>query len=516
MEPNLRQLAAIALDTAKAGRARYADVRFTTTRERTFISTGQPIDREQRTVGVRARVQPIVANRQAWGFAAGTEWTSAWLERLGRVAPGQAYGNLMGFNISYAAKIQWNEYPVIATGHWETPNAHNPFLVPLEEPLEALRDLEDQAKQLKGNVQLAMTFVRQERVFASTDGAFATQTVYTAFADIPATPSYIVLKPQGASSCIGMTTGYQVPSIAPRGGGYEQFDVSQWRAQLPEWIDHMHAIERATPLPNPGRYEVVFDAAAMAAIISSTFAPATEMDRIYERYRYSDEWSKQTISIEKLLPRLGTSVASAAVTITANRSMPGGAATVHWDDEGIAPHDFTLVKDGVLMDYATNREYASLLTPWYQAHGQTAHFNGCTGASNALTTPVVQSPNLVLQPDMNDTSFADLVSGIAEGMAILGGHVQSDVQQSSCLGTGGVVYAIKHGKLAGVLTGAIYLFQTDELWKNIVALGGAQTAATRGFTSVKGDPVQRLPYSVHAVAARVKNVRVLDTRARAG
>ena len=91
-------------------------------------------------------------------------------------------------------------------------------------------------------------------------------------------------------------------------------------------------------------------------------------------------------------------VAAPAVTVTANRTEPGGCATVQWDDEGVVPEEFTLVKDGVLTDFHTMRESASWLKDYYGQQQRPVRSHGCAAAPTALHAPLTHPPNLALAP----------------------------------------------------------------------------------------------------------------------
>lgn len=275
--------------------------------------------------------------------------------------------------------------------------------------------------------------------------------------------------------------------------------------RIPEWIEMANALRDAQELESPGKFEVVFDAYAVAALMRSLGA-ALEIDRVlgYEANAAGTSYLSPVNDV------LGTAQLSPAVTIMADRSLAGGAATVQWDDEGISPQAFPLIKDGVLVDYATTREFIPELAGWYKKKGQPLRSHGCSASETALTVPLVRTPNLVLQPGTKNLSFDEMLAGIDNGMAVLGGEVQMDQQFLNGRGLGNTLYYVKKGKLAGPIKQAAYLFRTPDLWKDLVALGGPQTAAVRGFNADKGQPLQRTSYSVQAVAARFKNVLVRD------
>ncbi len=71
-------------------------------------------------------------------------------------------------------------------------------------------------------VTIMLTFQRQDWIFASTDGAYATQTIYTSLGGVPHSDdmaiSYLAFTPQDASPEV---IPYLLPSITPTGAGYE-------------------------------------------------------------------------------------------------------------------------------------------------------------------------------------------------------------------------------------------------------------------------------------------------------
>jgi TldD protein len=498
-DSDLRALAMRALDAAKAAGASYADVRLTVTRTQAFYYANPPVDSEEIAVGVRA-----LANG-AWGFTASPEWTPDVLSRLGHEAAAQAKGNAWPGR----AAIELAARPAAGEGTWRMPVQRDPFSVSVEEKLDYIRSAEAYARTFRnGSASSIIIFDRQESTFASTDGAFYTQTIYNSlghgsFFSVSASDP---VKPIGA--------GRAAPMISPTGAGYEVFVDADLLAQVPKLYEQARELLLAKPLEAPSRYDVVFDAHAMAGIIDGTFGPALELDRALG-LEANASGTSYLAPIDKIL---GSSVGSPLVTLTGDRAMAGGAATVQWDADGVAPSTFKLIDKGVAVDYATSRDHAPTLADWYKSKGRTMGSNGCATAEDGMSVPCVQAPNLTLEPAANNRSFQDLVSGIDDGLAVIGGNVMMDQQQLNGQGLGEMVYRIRKGKITGTVSSIAYLFRAPEFWKNLVALGGASTADTRGMTVHKGQPRQETVHTVKAVAAHFKNVPVsiISTERRRG
>jgi TldD protein len=491
-DPTLHALAMAALDAARSAGAAYADVRLTVTRTQSFMYASPPVDAEHVEVGVRALAQG------SWGFAASPDWTLDVLARLGRDATAQAKANAW----RGAPPVELGDPPPPATGTWVMPVERDPFTVAVEEKLDYIRAAEAYARTFRnGAASSVIVFERQERTFASTDGAFCTQTVYDSLGH----QSFFSV---AVSDPVTYHTGRRLAGfVGPTGAGYEVLERGRLLDLIPQLYEE--ATRQLTPKPfDIGRYDVVFDASAMATLVDATIGTALELDRALGL----EANAGGTSYLAPPARVLGSAVASPLLTITGDRSMPGGAATVKWDAEGVAPAEFTLVDQGIATAYATDRALASALPAPHRGGGATLRSLGCAAAESAGSVPLIYTPNLTVRPARDGGSFEDLVADVADGFAIVGGRVYMDYQQLTGEGEGEVVYRIRRGKLAEVVAGAAYLFRSPTLWQSLVALGGAESAATYGMTREKGEPSQSTVHSVRAVPARFKDVSLVELR----
>jgi len=201
---------------------------------------------------------------------------------------------------------------------------------------------------------------------------------------------------------------------------------------------------------------------------------------------------------------------SPLLNVTANRSMPKGAATVKWDAEGVEPAEFSVVKEGILNDFQTTREVASLLAPYYQKTGKPVRSNGCAGTYDP-TTPLQQfNPNLVMKPGAQELSFDDLVRDTKKGLAIVGGYASADHQVLNGAGSGEAVYEIVDGKLGQTIANAEFIYRAPDLWKNLVAIGGPKSALSFGIDNTRGEGRSRMAHTVTAVPGKFKGVAITD------
>lgn len=502
----LHALALQAVDTAKIAGATYADARLTRIVKHTYMMDDDgrfSEDEEFVGVGVRALVSGY------WGFAASATWTPAEVGRLARTAVRQAKTHAAGA----PRTVELGTIPV-ATGTWTTPIAIDPFIVPIEEKLAAIIEWKTYAQRAGCQVVMpsGMTFVRQERVLATSDGTLVTQILYES---------------GGQILCrMNATTG-SLQGLQVTGRGWELFldaKIPEQLVAMPECLTQQAELDRLARPCEIGRYTVVCDGATMAALLEQTMGQATQLDRAlgYEAN------AGGTSFLDDPLGMAGHyQVASPLVTVTANRSAPTQLATVRWDDEGVVPEPFPLVKDGLLVDYQTTREQAAWLAPYYQQHKKPVRSHGCSAAQDAHYIPLQMMPNLALEPSSAAVGVEDLVTEVSTGLLVEGGYLNEvDFQARTGLVSvegGGRMRLIRQGKLGRKVIGGSLQFDTLDLWRSIVALGGATTTDGTNTSPYaggmeafcrKGEPAQAVSHSARAVAATIRSQPVINVRSK--
>ena len=511
-------LAQRAVDAAQQAGAQYADARLTRTIQHRygFGVPAIPSDIETVGCGVRALVDGY------WGFAAcptGELATPAdAVVQLAQGAVAQARANATG---GTARTVAMGQYPRVM-GTWATPVVIDPFAVSLEEKGMYIAYWEAWAQEQGvyiDTISCYLAFTRQERVIATSDGSLVTQTTYES---------------GGRIACKSAATGdlsLDLTGLKTIGKGWELFATD---AQIPVQLTGMlarlkaAAADKGLSRPVPvNRYTLVCDGATMASIVGQTLGMATQVDRClgYEAN------AGGTSFIDDPLSMVGHyQLAAPSITVTANRSAPTQLATVQWDDEGVAPESFTLIKDGVLVDFQTTREQAAWLAPYYAKVGKPVHSHGCAAVEDALRIPLQQRPNLALAPNPQMVRLDDLVADVKDGILIEEGMtMEVDFQARTGL-FGGTMHKITNGRVGPLLQGGAVLFDTLDLFKHVVAVGGASTTAVVSHTPYdpsfedlwamlsgrwKGQPPQDTSYSVQAVAATITNQPIIDPSRKA-
>ncbi|HEY9479989.1 MAG TPA: metallopeptidase TldD-related protein [Gemmatimonadaceae bacterium] len=494
-DPRLKSLALRALEAARAAGASYADVRLSHTRTRTFSESIAGVhDSESMVVGVRTLVDGY------WGFASSPVWSPDELARLGREAVHQAKVNTVG----QARSVELAPVPVIADGHWTMPVELDPFEISPFEIVDYLMSLRNFVGRYPGFgvVDNQSHFQVQEKAFASSEGSYCTQRLYRSEGGFS-----IKLERAGTPKM-----GGSLDRLTPAGVGWELYKGQPLRDYI---VQLMAEIEEDAKLPfkpvEVGRYDTVCDASSVAQLVDQTFGRATELDRA----RGFEANASGTSYLNDPLAMLDSYEAgAAAITLTAERSQRGGAATTKWDDEGVEPDDLTLVKSGVLRDFQTTREGAGWLGASYAKRGSPVRSHGCAAAPSALEAPLTHTPNLTLTPGGKKLDFDAAIANVGKGIAVRGMGVDMDFQSSSGLATGSV-YEVKGGKRVAHLNGAGFLFRSTELWKGLKAVGGAESLRRYGQLASKGEPAQRTYHSVTAPPAVFEQLTLIDVMRKA-
>ncbi|MDQ6612004.1 MAG: twin-arginine translocation signal domain-containing protein [Gemmatimonadota bacterium] len=180
-DPAARELAMLAIDTAKTAGANYADARVCRNNSR-FIGTQQARvaglgDNETFGIGIRVLVGG------SWGFAATSDLTRDEVARTRKLAVLQAKAD----RVAQRRPVQLAPVTPTGNGTWRSNAKIDPFDVPIEQQVALLIQANEAAlKVLKpggqgvGFVSSSMFFLREEKSLATTDGTFVVQTVFRA------------------------------------------------------------------------------------------------------------------------------------------------------------------------------------------------------------------------------------------------------------------------------------------------------------------------------------------------
>ncbi|HSU16319.1 TldD/PmbA family protein [Longimicrobium sp.] len=495
-DPEYRELAMRALDAARTAGATYADVRINRNRSQAVSTRERRItgfqDAETFGFGVR-----VLANG-AWGFAASRDVNLDEVQRVARQAVAQARANAtMRKEPVRLAPVE--RYP---DASWRSPIQTDPFEVAVEEKVALLLSANDAA--LKAGARFAtssMFFVREEKTFASTEGSFITQTIYRAYPQMNVT----AVAPDGSDFQSRMSTPVQ-----PMGLGYEHVRNARLVENAPVWAQE--AVQKLSARPiQPGRYDLVLLPSHLFLTIHESIAHPTELDRILG-YEANFAGTSFISPIQDYLGkfRYGPDI----FNIQAERSAPGSLATAGWDDEGVRPEEYLIVKNGILNDLQTTREQAPMLADWYRTQGRPVRSHGNSYAQSWADVQFQRMPNVNLMPHpTRDVTLDELVGDVKDGILIEGrGSYSIDQQRFNAQFGGQVFHEIRDGKVGGMLKDVAYQIRTPEFWNSLDLLGGRSTYFVGGsFNDGKGQPSQSNAVSHGCPPARFRKVNVINT-----
>ncbi|MEV6674119.1 TldD/PmbA family protein [Streptomyces sp. NPDC051162] len=493
----LRPLADAALARARALGAEHADFRFERVRSASWrLRDARPAGSSDATdLGYAVRV----VHGGSWGFAAGVELT---MDAAARVA-GQAVAmaKLSAKVIAAAAsdeRVELADEPVHADRTWVSSYEVSPFEVPDAEKTALLAEWSARLLAADGvsHTDATLMTVQENKFYADSAGTTTTQ-------------QRVRVHPQLTATAVDPVTGGfdTMRTIAPPAGrGWEYLTGTgwDWDAELAE-MPELLAEKMRAPSVRAGAYDLVVDPSNLWLTIHESIGHATELDRAlgYEAAYAGTSFA----TFDKLGSlRYGSKI----MNVTGDRTAEHGLATVGYDDEGVAAQSWDLVKDGVLTGYQLDRRIAKL-TGFERS-------NGCAFADSPSHVPVQRMANVSLRPAPDGPSTEELISGVEDGIYIVGDRSWSiDMQRYNFQFTGQRAYAIRNGRLDGQVRDFAYQATTTDFWGSMAAVGGPRTYVLGGaFNCGKAQPGQVAAVSHGCPSALFKSVNILNTTQEAG
>jgi TldD protein len=493
-DPTFKDLAMLALDAAKSAGASYADVRISRNRNQAILTREQRVqnlvDNETFGFGVRVLVEG------AWGFAASRDLTREEVARVARQAVTQARAN----RTTMVRPVTLAPVTPTPDGSWRSPARLDPFDVPIEDKVALLLAANAAALGIPGArfVNSQMFFLREEKTLATTDGTYVVQTIFRA------QPSMTV-----TAVASGDFQTRQSNDVQPMGKGYEHVLDAKLVENAPRWAEEAVRKLSAKPI-EVGRYDLILHPSHLWLTIHESIAHPTELDRAMG-YEANYAGTSFVAPPEKMLGSL--KYGPEFMNVQGDRSQPGSLSAVGWDDEGVRPEEFLIIKNGVFNDYQTTREQAPWLQWWYSRQNRETRSHGCSYAQSWADVQFQRMPNVSLLPGEQNHSWDDLIAATDRGIAIVGeGSFSIDQQRYNAQFGGQVFYEIRGGKIVGMVKDVAYQLRMPEFWNAMDMIGGRDSYMLGGaFNDGKGQPSQSNAVSHGCVPARFKNVNVINT-----
>ncbi|MGV8959723.1 MAG: TldD/PmbA family protein [Stenotrophomonas sp.] len=504
LDPALKKrLADDAMTAAKAAGATYCDVRigrylrqFVITREDKVQNV---VNAESTGAGIRVLVDG------AWGFAATNDLSPAGVVKAAQQAAAIARANAR----IQTAPVQFAKAPGYGQVSWKTPIKKNAMEVPLKDKAELLLDVNAAAINAGASFVNSMLFlVNEQKYFASTDGSYIDQDVHRIWAPMTVTA---IDKASGKFRTRGGLS-------SPMGLGFEYLDgAASGKTVLPNGVvvygqsydmreDAIAAAKQAqeklkAPSVKPGKYDLVLDPSHTWLTIHESVGHPLELDRVLGYEANYAGTSFATLDKREQQFQYG----SDKVNIIADKTQPGSLGAVGYDDEGVKTKQWDLIRNGKLVDYQTIRDQAHIL-------GKTES-DGCCYADSWSSVQFQRMANVSMAPGKTPLSVADLVKDVENGVYIIGdGSFSIDQQRYNAQFGGQLFYAIKNGKITGMLEDVAYQIRTPEFWNACTAVADERDYRLGGsFFDGKGQPGQVSAVSHGSSTARFNGINVIST-----
>jgi TldD protein len=494
-----RELMMRALDAARDAGAGYADVRigryrnnFIVTREQQIINV---VDTDSVGCGVRALVDGT------WGFGATRTLSPDGVAAAAREAVAIAKAS----RIARDRPVEMAPTEVHRDVTWKSTYEIDPWTVPIEQKVDLL--LRANAEALKvPNVKYVfsvMYFVKEDRHFASTEGSLIDQTLIRSWVPMQITavaPDFSDF--QNRSSV-----------VQPAGRGYEYVLAQDLVGNAPKWAEEAAQKLKAKPV-EVGKYDLVLHPSHLWLTIHESIGHPSELDRALG-YEANYAGTSFIAPPEKMLGKL--KYGPEFMNVQGDRSQPGGCATIGYDDEGVKPEDFLIIKNGIFNDYQTTREQANWLKWWYDQQNITPRSHGCSNGDSWASVQFQRMPNVSLLPGERDIGWDELIADTDRGIAIVGdGSFSIDQQRYNAQFGGQVFHEIRGGKIVGMLKDVAYQMRTPDFWNSMDLIGGRRSYQMgASFFDGKGQPPQINAVSHGCPPARFRQVNVINTGRKA-
>lgn len=481
----MRDLANLALDTAKAKGATYADIRFVDNRTRTVqVKNGKVESLEDNSsygFGVR-----VIVNG-AWGFSSSSLVSKSEIERVTAeavaIAKASASVKRQPVNLGNAINIQ---------DKYVTPVDIDVFSVTPEEQIDLLLKADAEMRKVKG-IHVASGFItglKTNKTFASTEGSYIEQELSECGAGIEA---YAVGE-----------GGFQRRSYPNSVGGF-------WETGGYETVPRLDLVGNAgriaeqavalltAPVCPSKTTNIILDSSQLALQVHESCGHPIELDRVYGMEASFAGTSFMTTE------KLGNlQYGSDLVNIVADATVPRGLGTFGYDDEGVPAQRTPIIQNGRFVNYITDRETAATL-------GQQSNGTARAGGWNRI--PIIRMTNINLEPGIAG-SLEDIIADTDDGIYLETNKSWSidDKRLNFQFGVE-IAWEIKNGKRGQMYRNATYTGITPQFWNSCDAIGGKEGWVVWGVPNCgKGEPMQGMHVGHGAAPGRFHNIHIFGAQ----
>ena len=477
----MKELAELALDTAKSKGASYADIRICRYRDQYIFGRDKRIETTADTESAGFGIRTIVNG--AWGFASSYRLEKEEVQRIAALAVevARASARLLKQPVELAPEPAYQD-------HWQTPIQKNPFKIPMEKKIDLILRINEEMLKVEG-IKVAMAFLNFNeiwKVFASTEGSFIEQDLIFTY------PNFTAVAVGAGDS---QTRSIQVP---PEQKGYELIEAVDWvekaRRTAEEAVQKLKSREVTA-----GKKDLILMPSHLCLTMHESIGHATELDRALG-------WEADYAGTTFVTPdKLGTlKYGSPQMNIIGDKLLPGALGTAGYDDDGVQARRFFIIKEGIFVGYQTTRELARFV--------KENESKGCAYADSWSSFPMQRMPNIWLKAGDKRLTLDQLISDTKDGLLFEGmGSFSIDQQRYNFQFGGDAVWEIKNGKVGDMVKNAAYQSKTTDFWGSLDAVCSEEHWENWGvFGCGKGEPPQSARMGHGSAPARFRQVNIIS------
>jgi len=476
----VKEFAEIALSTAKKEGVDYADIRICTYQNQRISARDKILTRLSDSTSSGFGVRTFY--KGAWGFAASSFINKDEIVKVSKKSAAIAKAS----HLTLKEPLKLTEASPYVD-HWQTPYLKDPFKIPNEKKIEFLLKINQELLKVKGirRAVSSMNFTQEDKYFASTIGSFIEQLIMRADAEYTA----IAVGKEGFES-----RSYR---DMPLNKGYEYIEEIPFLENAKVVAEE--AVEKLRAAPSPtGVKDLILAPSNLWLTIHESVGHATELDRVLG---WEADYAGTSFATTDKLGKF--QYGSKLVNFLACRTHPNFRSSVGYDDEGVKTHEWHLVKDGILVGYATDRSVAGFIDD-KKSHA-------CAYADNWSSMPIIRMPNVSLAPGGKKAPAPEeLIADTKDAIYIEGtGSYSIDHQRRNFQFGGDAFWEVKNGKKIRMLKNVTYQSNTPEFWNSVDAICGIEDWKPYGTPHCgKGQPGQRAQMTHACSTVRARNINV--------
>lgn len=475
----MQELLKKAIEKALNEGASFADARIVRRKsEEVIVKNGKPErieSNEEAGLGIR------VIWKKALGFAATNDLTPEGVRKAGEMAIQMAKG---AHKAGHMEVILSEEE--VGKGSFTFPYKEDPFDIPLPDKVDYLLEC-DRLMNVSPKIKVRegiLTSIREEKLFASSEGADIEQIITVCGGGISATAV------EGEES--------QQRSYPAFGGNYAQMGWEfvkslDLHSQAEKIAKEAEALLNASLCPSDER-ALIIGKSMLGLQIHESCGHPSEADRVFG---YETSYAGDTFLTRDKLGNF--QYGSPLVNIVADATLPNALGHFEFDDEGVRAQKIELVKEGIFQNYLTSREVAYKLG---------IKSGGCARAEGYSNLPLIRMTNINLQP--GDFSLDELIQETKKGLMIEEYSSWSiDDKRLNFQFAGEIGWLIEDGEIKGMVKNPTYTGITPQFWNSLDAITDESTLFLQGVPNCgKGEPPQAMLVGHQVPYARFQKVRI--------